>query len=167
MCPNEKPPNDDSPETPPAAPSPPPSPHAESEPAGPNLLPATEKTAKSAFCAHVLLVVSDPIECARLGRAVCHCGHLVSLVCDGNEAAAILRTARFDLVIVEIDPPSQRARLSVERLLSSITCPIAVLSETPGVIQSRSSVGKSPRFELRKPATDDSVRVLLQKVFPI
>lgn len=115
------------------------------------------------FSGCVLIVVSDPIECARIGRTLCRFGHSVSVVCDARDASTILAHSHFHLVLVEIDPPSRAARLAIEQLLPVLTIPFAALSSTPQA-DWISPTGKLPLLTtlILKPASDEALRDLFQ-----
>ncbi len=127
--------------------------------------PPSQRFGRDSFSAHILIVVSDPIECARLGRAVCQCGHSVSLACDPREAAALLAATPFNLVIVEIPSTAQPITVPIERLLRIAPCRVALLTTQPEAVRAM-CVGREPApFILTMTNEVSSLEEQLRRIF--
>lgn len=65
----------------------------------------------------VLVVAHDPVEAAKLATRVFKRGHAVALACDATEAIAMMKVARFELILADSSMPGREGLRWVEQIV--------------------------------------------------
>lgn len=83
--------------------------------------------------AHILIIDTDPVACARAGACLSRAGHSVALACTRPMADAMRRVIAFDLIICEAGPAESDANAWVDHLLNTSPTPVILVTPQPTV----------------------------------
>lgn len=116
--------------------------------------------------AHVLIVDSDPIACAKLGAWFSHQGHTVALACTHDMADALLRNVTFHLIVCDHGAPCPAARKWIDQLLVKAPCPLVLIAAHPTLELAIRTANLAVSGYLAKPVDLDELATIVSRVLP-
>ncbi len=114
--------------------------------------------------AHILIVDSDPIACAKLGAWFSHQGHTVALACTHDMADALLRNITFHLVVCDHAASNPAARKWIDQLLVKAPCPLILVATHPTLELAIRTANLAVSGYLAKPIDLDELATAVARV---
>ncbi len=120
----------------------------------------------NASSAHILIVDSDPIACAKLGAWFSHQGHTVALACTHDMADALLRNVTFNLIVCDHAAPNPAARKWIDHLLVKTPCPMILVATHPTLELAIRTANLAVSGYLPKPVDLAELGQLVTRILP-
>ena len=120
----------------------------------------------NASSAHILIVDSDPIACAKLGAWFSHQGHTVALACTHDMADALLRNVTFHLIVCDHAAANPAARKWIDRLLVKTPCPVILVAAHPTLELAIRTANLAVSGYLAKPIDLGELATIVTRVLP-